>query len=104
MTLPIGLSYVLFFAFVRRIVVSAVVWSLSAVGFLFSPWSCHRYVTHRHLVCVVFAFVRRIMVPSVLWSLSAVSLFVPCIVVADPIGCLSYSRLVRRNVEFRHFL
>ena len=62
------------------------------------------YVTHRLLVCVVFAFVCRIVVFSVIWSLSAVRLFVPCIVVADPIGCLSYSRLVRRSVEFRHFL
>ena len=51
-TLPIGISCVLFLAFVRRIVVSSVVWSLSAVRFLFSPWSCHRYVTHRLLVCV----------------------------------------------------
>ena len=54
-TLPIGFSCVLFLR------LSVVLWSLllyslylSAVGFLFSPWSCHRYVTHRHLVCAVF--------------------------------------------------
>ena len=55
-TLPIGLSCVLFFAFVRRIVVSSVVFSFSAVGLLFSP-------------CIVIAarvgFLFRILVLSV---------------------------------------
>ena len=146
-TFFIGISCVLFLR------LSVVLWCLllyglylSAVGFLFSPWSCHRYVTHRHLVCAVFGvcpsycglfccilFICRpwdsCLVPGlvivtigiscvlflrlsvVLWSpllyslyLSAVRLFVPCIVVADPIGCLSYSHLVRLSVEFRHSL
>ena len=88
-TLPIGFSCVLFFAFVRRIVVPSVVWSLSAVRFRFGPWSCHRDVIHRLLVLVLFAFVRRIVVSAVVWSLSAVGLlFSPCIVIAARVGFL----------------
>ena len=77
------------FAFVRRIVVPSVVWSLSAVRFRFGPWSCHRDVIHRLLVLVLFAFVRRIVVSAVVWSLSAVGLlFSPCIVIAARVGFL----------------
>ena len=102
-TLPIGLSYVLF----SRL--SVVLWCLLLYG-LCRPWdSC--LVPGPVIVTIGFSCVLFLRLSVVLWSLllyslylSAVRLFVPCIVVADPIGCLSYSHLVRLSVEFRHSL